>query len=147
MNQGEGSCLTTASLEWARRIRISGGADGCCRSRNHISGLWIEYYDGRRDVIIGQWIKETAHVSLEPNERIVDVTIWSTMDVKIPFPMQELELGKISGIEFGFTARRHRFKLRQMSPEMGDQTCVQYLATPFEDTVSNQTVHQPVHVN
>ncbi|CAH0035401.1 unnamed protein product [Clonostachys rhizophaga] len=134
MNQGEGSCLTTASLEWARRIRISGGTDGSCRSRNHISGLWIEYYKDRRDVVIGQWIKETACVSLQPNERIVDVTIWSTMDVKLPFPM--LELGKISGIEFGFATRRNRFKLRQMSPELGDQTCVRYVATPFEDITS-----------
>ncbi|CAH0051004.1 unnamed protein product [Clonostachys solani] len=132
MNQEEGSCFTTASLQGIRRIRMSMGTDNRCRSASHMSGLWIEYYGDRRDVIVGQWIQESARVLLQPDERIIDLTIWSTMEVTFQFPVQKL--GKISGIELGTT--RNRVVRTQMPPNRGARTYVRYTATPFEDITS-----------
>ncbi|VUC30702.1 unnamed protein product [Clonostachys rosea] len=135
MNLEEGSCFITASLEKVRRIRISQGADNRGgRSPSHISGLWIEYFDDRRDVIVGQWIEETGCFVLQPDERLVEVTVWSTTEVRFPHLGQGHSLGKISGIAFGTT--RNRVVVRKMPAEMDDQTCLQYLATQFEDIFS-----------
>lgn len=128
----EGSCFTTASLERVKRMRISTGAVKCSRSKDHVSGLWIEYDGGKGDVIAGQWIDKHTCFQLESRERLLEIAVWGTTEVK--FSSSAERFGKITGI--AFTTSRKTFELRLAQPGRVEQTCVRYRATPFEDLVS-----------
>ncbi|CAH0046324.1 unnamed protein product [Clonostachys solani] len=122
MQQREGCCCTTASLKWIRRIRISMGTDtGSSRSKNHISGLWIEYEGDRSDVVVGQWMEERTCFQLNPGERILEVAVWNTMD----------RFGKVVGI--AFTTTQNKFELRLPQHTGVPQTYLRYNSTIFED--------------
>ncbi|KAK7212405.1 hypothetical protein V2G26_019583 [Clonostachys chloroleuca] len=130
MQQREGCCCTTACLKRIRRIRVSMGTEsGSSRSKNHISGLWIEYEGGRGDVVVGQWVEERTCFQLNPGERILEVAVWTTMDVELSRSIERF--GKVVGITF--TTTQNKFELRLPQHSGVPQSYLRYHSTVFED--------------
>lgn len=138
MQQREGCCCTTACLKRIRRIRVSMGTEsGSSRSKNHISGLWIEYEGGRGDVVVGQWVEERTCFQLNPGERILEVAVWTTMDVELSRSIERF--GKVVGITF--TTTQNKFELRLPQHSGVPQSYLRYHSTVFEDLVRNSFSH------
>ncbi|VUC37038.1 unnamed protein product [Clonostachys rosea] len=130
MQQTEGPCCTTASLKHIRCIRISMGTGcGSSRSKNHISGLWIEYEGALRDVVVGQWMEERTSFQLNPDEEVLEIAVWNTMDVQLSRSIERF--GKVVGI--AFTTTQGKFELRLPQHAGVAQTYIRYHATTFED--------------
>lgn len=66
---------TYASLNAVKRVRFSCGSVSRPRKYNEISGLWLDYSDDQPSQIIGQWISEVDTIYLDPDERIVEISI------------------------------------------------------------------------
>ncbi|KAL3492472.1 hypothetical protein BJX62DRAFT_236290 [Aspergillus germanicus] len=66
---------TSANLRSVKSIRFSSGRTDGSRLPGEVSGLWFEYYESRPS-IVGQWLSESATMSLERGESITGILIW-----------------------------------------------------------------------
>ncbi|PYH82430.1 hypothetical protein BO82DRAFT_431670 [Aspergillus uvarum CBS 121591] len=67
--------FTSASLKSVKCIKFSSGDLERPRLSNEISGVWLDYFESP-DSIVGQWISESASITLEHGETITGITIW-----------------------------------------------------------------------
>ncbi|RAH72491.1 uncharacterized protein BO66DRAFT_369036 [Aspergillus aculeatinus CBS 121060] len=84
--------FTSASLKSVKCIRFSSGNLERPRLDNEVSGLWLEYFESPHSVV-GQWISESASVTLEPGETITGITIWLSNGCKAL--CQEFFMGRV----------------------------------------------------
>jgi hypothetical protein len=129
---GRGTAYTAASLSGVRRIRISSGATGRSRTPQHISGLWLEYYDSDRPAIVGQWITELDSWELAPSEKITEVLIWSSNEFTRSQEGQA-KLGRITGFSFATSDGNSKQILQE---DTAGQVWIKFRANRFEELVS-----------
>ncbi|RFU33930.1 hypothetical protein B7463_g2438, partial [Scytalidium lignicola] len=120
--------FTYASLSNIRCIRISQGKIGHSRTSQHISGLWLEYYDSGRPVIIGQWMTEIDSLELAVNERLTEVSIMTACE--FINPECKPNLGRVIGINFVTSCGKSKQILKEDSR---GHTCLNFRANIFED--------------
>ena len=65
--------VTLADLIGVTRIRVSRGFPGRARGTDRVSGLMLEYSDGRTSEVLGQWFEEAGVVELSPGETITEI--------------------------------------------------------------------------
>ncbi|VUC36994.1 unnamed protein product [Clonostachys rosea] len=133
MLRSGGSCSGAASLQGIKRVRVSSGLRGRSRSPGHISGLWIEYYQGD-DVVLGQWIHEVGSFDLTQTEYLTHVSVWSTLESGtnciMEFGTEEDRFGKVTGIKF-ITSAGQRYEFVNDS----NHPCIymHWRSTPYEE--------------
>jgi len=126
-----GSCFGRASLVGVRQVRVSSGDFDRSRHAGHISGLWIDYWDDREAVIVGQWMREIGGFELEQDEVFTEIRTWSSDDIRFSTPAEKF--GQIFGICF-MTSSGKRAEFNQGGLERG--VTMRYQATPWEEIVS-----------
>lgn len=119
-----------ASLRNIRRIRISHGALGTSRLPQHISGLWIEYYNITAPEIVGQWISEFQCWEFNNEEKVISVRLWSTNEREV-LSYGRAKIGNIIGI--GIETTSSRFELH-LSEACGSVRLI-FQANMFEELV------------
>ncbi|KAL2012051.1 hypothetical protein VTN00DRAFT_4769 [Thermoascus crustaceus] len=99
------TAYTYASLDGVRRIRFSRGSAGRPRHGNEISGLWLDYSEPQPPAIVGQWLSEADSMDLEPDEKVIEVSIWMS---KLDFVFNErFHRGRVIGVSV-LTSRMQR---------------------------------------
>ncbi|KAF2799429.1 hypothetical protein K505DRAFT_370966 [Melanomma pulvis-pyrius CBS 109.77] len=126
---GRGTAYTAASLSGVRRIRISSGATGRSRTSQHISGLWLEYYDSDGPVIVGQWITELDSWELAPSEKITEILMWSSNELTNSQEGQA-KLGRIMGFSFATSNGNSKQILQE---DTDGQVWIKFRANRFEE--------------
>ncbi|KAJ9155580.1 hypothetical protein NKR23_g1739 [Pleurostoma richardsiae] len=80
ISRRNGLCLTTVDLSSVKRIRISRGLPNRPRTSEYISGLWLDFWDSDRPVIVGQWIEEIDVFDIERGDKISHIAIWQSQE-------------------------------------------------------------------
>ena len=127
------TAYTSANLDGIRCIRFSSGLEGRSRHSDHISGIWLDYYDSSEPAIVGQWISPTADVfELQRDELLTEVSVWLINDAI----SQEgrAKLGKIIGISL--KTSKMRSKRVESTPTDGAFR-LDFRANRFENLVYN----------
>lgn len=130
--KGFGTAGTATSLIGVRRIRISSGAPGHSRSPSNVSGLWFDYYDDDRPVIVGQWIKEMDSLHLLEEETIEQIEIWTSSEESNL--MYDAKLGKVVALRITTSAGNSK----EVMGDTSDAVVLKYRANPFENLVRIQ---------
>ncbi|KAL5041593.1 hypothetical protein BDW71DRAFT_201251 [Aspergillus fruticulosus] len=100
---------THASLMGVRRISVSRGTHHGSRPSTCVSGLKLDYYDGR-SAVVGQWMDEFKSFQLQPSEHVQSLCIW-VIPARLSRSYRFLQQGRIAalGLETSF-ARVVMFK-------------------------------------
>ncbi|KAK6081417.1 F-box domain-containing protein [Seiridium cupressi] len=122
-----GFAFVSADLTGLRRIHISTGKEGFSRSHGHISGLQLEYADGKDPVLVGQWIKRCDTLELEPDDHLVEITTWH----RIINRFSRVKFGPIVGIAF-VTSKGFRMAQPQRG-HFDDVVCLKYRENVYEE--------------
>ncbi|KAF2761048.1 hypothetical protein EJ05DRAFT_497614 [Pseudovirgaria hyperparasitica] len=96
---GKAYMQTQASLSNVRQIRISVGGHGLSRLSEHITGLWLDYYDTDRPGIVGQWLNESGAVNFSPGEQLTGIFIWTSNEHTAAYS-GHAKLGKVVALRF-----------------------------------------------
>jgi hypothetical protein len=99
-----GFIQTRASLQNVRKIRVSKGASGHSRSSDYVTGLWLEYYNEDRSEIVGQWICEVESWELAKDEKILELSFWTSEDRVLVEKPWHPSVGRVVGIRMRTTA-------------------------------------------
>jgi len=127
----EGGCVTSGSLRYVRRIRLSAGAPGRSRTSRHVSGLLFEYHNSERDSIVGQWFEEIDSMELGNGDYVVHIRVWYTQEAHPQNTLRENN-GKVVGITLSTLRGVSKQKLLE---EPKDLLCLDYYANPLEEMV------------
>ncbi len=127
-----GFIFTTADLSGVQRIRMSRGQTGRSRKSHHISGLWLEYFDGR-PAIVGQWIQEFDSFELSPGEVFTEMMTWVTWEVLHHYGSEPPQKpGKVIGMRFETSFGRIK---HVSSSDEYEVTCMKFRASIFAHLV------------
>ncbi|KAH6656305.1 hypothetical protein BKA67DRAFT_531583 [Truncatella angustata] len=126
-----GFAFRTADLAGLRRIRFSGGIEGCSRGPEHMTGLQLEYTEDEAPHIIGQWLNGLVSFELEPDERLVEITTWHGIVNRF----SRVKFGPLTRIEFVTSKGRRLINTQHKRHE--DLVCLKYRENPYEklDTI------------
>ncbi|KAL4993288.1 hypothetical protein BDV10DRAFT_199823 [Aspergillus recurvatus] len=112
---------THASLMGLCRISVSRGTHCGSRPRTCVSGLKLDYYDGR-SVVVGQWMDEFKSFELQPAEHVRSLSIWvfpTRLSRRYPF----LQQGQIAAVRLETSFSR----VLAFKPPGSDPLSVQHL--------------------
>lgn len=132
---GRGCVIVQASLCNVRQIKLSSGAPGYCRLSEHISGLWVEYYDQEHAEILGQWISEVVCWEFNKGEKFTNISFWSTAEVENA-SHGKAKLGKVIGIR----VETKESTYQQYMAKLGGTVEVNFRANPYEELVSDTSL-------
>lgn len=121
-----GFAFGAADLKHLRQIRLSTGADDLSRTTGEISGLQLEYADGKHPRVIGQWIKEYASLELDAGERLIEITSWHGIVNRF----SRFKVGPIVGMAFVTSKGKNMIRLRRKPFE--DTVCLKHRENPYE---------------
>lgn len=93
---GLGSVATSVKLDKVRRIRISAGLDGHCRTPLHVSGLMFEFWHSTRRIIIGQWFQQVGILEIGEDDKLSHIGLWHS---QYHCPPYVENLGMFTGIK------------------------------------------------
>lgn len=136
---------TYAPLDAVRRIRFSCGSVSRPRKPREISGLWLDYFDQQPSQIIGQWISEVDAVDLDPDERIVEVSIcMSKLDVSFD---ENFPRGRIDRLSILTSQKRLKIVQSAELLPVGEYIELRFRENRLERLVRQSTCHPPTLAN
>lgn len=124
---------TAASLSNVRRVRVSVGGNGFSRLPEHISGLWLEYYNTDRPSIVGQWLNESGAFDLALGEQLIRISIWTSNEHAAAYS-GNAKLGKVIALRFDTSGGQ---SLRFGQGYTGSAVHLKFIANTFEKLVIN----------
>ncbi|KAK5662624.1 hypothetical protein OQA88_8538 [Cercophora sp. LCS_1] len=83
----EGLVIGIANLSSVRSIHVSSGETRSaprfsCRRTTRVTGLRFQFWDTEEPLFLGQWFKEVDSISLDRDERITNLSVWHSRNVR-----------------------------------------------------------------
>ena len=136
---GGASCVASARLPAARRIRVSSGAPDRSRGAENICGIMVEYWDDTSTAIAGQWINEIGAFDLGSDETLIEIKVWSLLQDENERIIGRGYSSKVNGLCFITSSGRKG----EFLSGGAHTTSTTYCGTPFEELVRLRPFRAP----
>ncbi|MBE3044479.1 hypothetical protein IMZ48_18305 [Candidatus Bathyarchaeota archaeon] len=130
--RSEGGLFTSTSLTDVRRIRFSAGAADRSRSPGCLSGLWLQFRNGGRDNVVGQWFGEVDVMDIDDGDYVTHIRVWYTQEAKMNNTLR-VNNGKMVGVMLSTFNGACKTVLCSGPDGM---LCHDYYSNPWEQIVS-----------